>query len=71
MSPPAGALPKLARNASQPAFPGECSMSTTKRLNDLLSKVHKRIKADAEKKLAAGQAGLELDCEAVTPQVSP
>lgn len=46
-------------------------MSTTRKLNDLLTKVNKRIKADAEKKLAAGQAGLELelDCEAVTPQV--
>lgn len=38
-------------------------------LNDLQAKIHERIKANAEKKLATAQTELQLDCEPGTPQV--
>lgn len=38
-------------------------------LNDLQAKIHERIKSNAEKKLATSQTELQLDCEAVAPQV--
>jgi hypothetical protein len=42
-----------------------------KSLNDLQEKIHKRIKANAEKKLTAAQTELELDCEAIASHVFP